>query len=116
MGKVKISSLQKDEFVYIEGFNTMTVSEILEDIETYRDKELYTTIPHSASFDAGSIVANAIENEQENGMYEDWDESIEEDITEEDIADLQKVFDRILARNPSQNIAYESNKLIEIDV
>lgn len=47
---------------------------------------------------------------------EDWDNSISSDVTKEDIEDLQKIFDRILARNPSLNIAYEPDKLIEIDI
>lgn len=47
-------------------------------------------------------------------MYEDWDESIQSDITQEDINDLQIIFDRILSR--SSNIAYEADKLIEIDM
>ncbi|ACL77462.1 hypothetical protein [Ruminiclostridium cellulolyticum] len=36
--------------------------------------------------------------------------------TVEDIKELQVIFDRILARSPSCNIAYETDKLIEIDV
>jgi hypothetical protein len=49
-------------------------------------------------------------------MYEEWDERIIQDVTKEDIAELQVIFDRILARNPGQNVSYESDELIEIDV
>ena len=97
-------------------FHTETVEDILADIDSYRNEEIYTTTEHHASFDAESIIDSAIENEYENGMYEDWDDSIKADITKADIEDLQKIFDRILARNPSSNIAYEADKLIEIDI
>jgi len=117
MKKVKISTLPKDEILYVEGdFDVITVSEVLEDIENYRNAELYTTIPHPAIFSAEEILNDAIDQEQENGMYEDWDDKIRVDITKQDIADLQAILDRILARNPSQNISYEQDKLIEIDI
>lgn len=117
MGKIKISTLPKDTIVLVDGYSTInTVADILEDLEFYKNKEVYTTIPYSPSFDAKSIIDNAIEYEYENGMYEDWDQNISADITSEDIAELQVVFDRILARSPGQNIAYNSDKLIEIDV
>lgn len=117
MEKVKISTLSKDTIVYVEGnSNIVTVAEILENIDCYKEKEIYTTTPHHASFDAESIIDSIIEDEYCNNMYEDWDEIIRADITNEDIAELQVVFDKILARNPGQNIAYNSDKLIEIDV
>lgn len=117
MENVKISTLSEDEILLIDGYTSIvTVEDILGDLDGYKGKEIYTTKPHYASFDAESIIDNVIEDELNNGMYEDWDENVKLDITKEDIADLQKVFDRILARNPSQNISYESQKLIEIDI
>ncbi|WP_326514804.1 hypothetical protein [Clostridium intestinale] len=117
MEKVKISTLSKDTVVYAEGVTSVIdVEEVLNDLEYYREKELYTTTEHHASFDAKSILDDAIENEQCNGMYEDWDDNINYYVTVEDINDLQAIFDRILGRSPSTNITYESDKLIEIDV
>lgn len=117
MKKVKLSTLPKDTIILIEGvFHTQTVEDILSDIDSYRNEKIYTTNEHHASFDAESIIDDAIEYEYNNGMYEDWYDSIRADITEDDIKDLQKIFDRILARNPSSNIAYETDKLIEIDI
>lgn len=117
MEKVKISSLSMDDVVSIEGYTeVVTVAEILSDLEYYKEKEMYTTIPHYAAFNAEEIIDIAIEEVYCSGMYEDWDERINDDISKEDIEDMQKIFDRILARNPSQNIAYQSDKLIEIDV
>ena len=115
MEKVKLSTLSKDTIVIVDGYdNVNTVSDILEDLEYYRTKEIYTTTEYHASFNAKNILDDAIDYECENNMYEDWDESIRGCIKEEDIADLQKVYDRILARG--SNIAYNSDKLIEIDI
>lgn len=117
MEKVKISTLSEDTIVLVDGYTSIvTVEDILGDLEEYKGKEIYTTKSQHASFDARSIIDRIIEDEYENEMYEDWDDAINLDVTKEDIADLQKIFDRILARNPSQNIAYESDKLIEIDI
>lgn len=114
MEKVKLSTLSKDTIVLVDGnININTVEDILEDLEGFRGKQVYTTTEYRASFDAESILNDAIENEYQN-MYEDWDESIQSDITQEDINDLQIIFDRILSR--SSNIAYEADKLIEIDM
>jgi len=115
MKKVKLSTLSKDTIVLVDGNSIIdTVSDILEDLENYKTKKIYTTTEYHAKFDARRILDDAIENQQENGMYEDWDDSIQSDITQEDINDLQIIFDRILSR--SSNIAYEADKLIEIDM
>lgn len=117
MDKVKISTLNKDDIVSVEGeFLISTVEDILNDLDHYKNRVIYTTIPHYAYFNSKSIIESAIEDEYNDGMYEDWCERIREDITEEDIKDLQKIFDRILSRSPNQNVAYEADKLIEIDI
>ncbi len=112
---VKLSTLSKDDIVSVEDNVTNTVEDILNDLNYYKDKKIYTTIPYYASFNAKQIIDDAIEYVQCNGMYEDWDDNIHDGITEEDIKDIQVIFDRILARSPNQNISYESDKLIEID-
>ena len=115
MEKVKLSTLSKDTIVIVDGYDSInTVSDILEDLEYYRTKEIYTTTEYHANLNAKNILDDAIDYECENNMYEDWDEHIRGYIKEEDIADLQKVYDRILARG--LNIAYNSDKLIEIDI
>lgn len=117
MEKVKLSTLSKDTIVLVGGYdNTSTVSDILDDLEYYKNKEVYTVTEYHASFNAEDILDNAIDYECENNMYEDWDESIKSYIKEEDITDLQKILDKILARGSSSNVAYNSDKLIEIDI
>jgi hypothetical protein len=116
MEKVKLSTLPKETIVLVNGNSSInTVEDILEDIEFYKAKEVYTTIPIHASFNAASIIDRAIENEYQN-MYEDWDESVAADVAKEDIEEMQAIFDRILARNPEQNIAYREDKLIKFDI
>lgn len=117
MEKVKLSTLSKDEILSVDGeIFTVTVEGLMENIERYRDMEIYTTIPNHASFNAKEIIDDAIEDVQCNDMYEDWDERIHDDVTEQDIKDIQTVFDRILARSPNQNISYVTDKLIEFDI
>lgn len=96
----------------------MTVDDFILDYEYYKTKnklEVYTVKPYKAIFDADYIIENAIENESQD-MYEDWDGNIRRDITKEDIAEIQAIFNRILARHPEQNIAYFQDELIEIDI
>lgn len=116
MEKVKLSTLSKDEIVIIDGDDTVnTVEDILGDIDFFKEEDVYTTIPHNALFDSKYIIDNAIEDEYQD-MYEGWYESIKADVTKEDIKEIQVIFDRILARNPTQNIAYSQDKLIEFDI
>ena len=117
MEKIKLSTLSQNTMIYVEDdIAVRTVKEILEDIENYRNKKLYTTKKYNASFNAEEVIEEAIENEYNNGMYEGWDDNILIDVSEKDIKDIQAVLDRILARSPEQNIAYLAHKLIEIDV
>ena len=116
MERIKISELPLDTIVLVGCSSTInTVADILDDLNYYKGKSIYTTTPRHASFDADSILDHIIENESDN-MYEDWDVNIGADIQKEDIEDLQIILDRILARSPGQNICYEQNKLIEIDI
>lgn len=117
MEKVKLSTLSKDDVIIAEGeFNTITVEDILNDLDYYRDIDIFTTIPHEAEFNAKKIIESAIEYVQINGMYDGWDDNILEDIAKDDIYDMQIILDRILARSPYQNISYIEDKLIEIDL
>lgn len=117
MNRIKLSTLSEDTKVIVDGESfTIEVSDILENIEDYRHKDLYTVTEHYATFNAKDIIGDAIEVEYCNGMYEDWDDNIRADIEDEDIKDIQKILDRILSRNPNANISYQSDKLIEVDM
>lgn len=113
---INLSSLSEDDKVIVDGeYHVLTVSDILENIDEYEHRDLYTVVEHQASFNAREMIGDAIELEQCNGMYEDWDDYIRADVTEEDISDIQKILDRILSRNPNANLAYQSDELIRID-
>lgn len=117
MNRIKLSTLSEDTKVIVDSESfTIEVSDILENIEDYRHKDLYTVTEHHATFNAKDIIDDAIENEYCNVMYEDWDDFIRADVMEEDINDIQQVLDRILSRNPNANVSYQSDKLIDIDI
>lgn len=117
METVKLSTLFNNDVVLVEGRSHVnSVEDILSDLGSYKDAEIYTTTVIHANFNAKEIMEAAIEDQLCNGMYDDWDDSIRGDITNDDIMELQAIFDRIIARNPGCNIAYESDKLIEIDI
>jgi hypothetical protein len=115
---VKLSELDKDVKVsYNERI--YTVEEVMNDLRYFTDDEdinLYTTTEHKASIDAASFIDAVFDSVYENGMYEDWDERIKQDIKEEDVKKIQAVFDEILSRNEEQNISYYECEKIEIDV
>lgn len=117
MNKIKLSLLLEDDKVLVDGeYFVKTVEEILEDIEEYKHRDLYTVMEHHASFNAREMIGDAIELEYCNGMYEDWDDFIRADVMDEDISDIQEILDRILQRNSNANISYQQNELIEIDI
>ena len=113
---VKLSELDNDVKVsYNERI--YTVEEVRADLRYFTDDEdikLYTTTEYHASIDAKSMLEIAIEYEYDN-MYEDWDERILNDITDEDIGRIQAVITTILLRSEDQNIAYYEDEEIEID-
>lgn len=114
---IKLSELKNDDVLIDENNWVTTVEEVKSDLAYFRDKEkkLYTTTKYYASVDAASFIDEAFDSVYENGMYEDWNEMIKQDITEEDVKKIQAVFDEILDRNKSQNIAYYQNEKVEVD-
>ena len=61
------------------------------------------------------MLDNAI-SELSFNMYPNWQDSINRDITDEDINDIQIVLDKIINRNKEYNISYQADKEVEIDV
>lgn len=115
---MKLSKLKDEQKVIDENSNIYTVEEVKEDLKYFKDKEkrLYTTTEYHASVDAASFIDAVFDCIYENGMYEDWDQKIKEDVTEDDVKKIQLVFDEILSRNKSQNIAYYQDASIEVDI
>ena len=106
---MKLSELKDTDMICVcsknnyDG-NIMSVEDFKSDYDIYK-----------ANLSAKDILNDAIEYESQN-MYEYWSDSIWGDVTTKDIEDIQNVLDRILNRGQSQNIAYQSDKLVEIDL
>ena len=115
---IKLSELKDDVIVIDENNQVYTVGEVKNDLKYFKDEEkkLYTTTEYQASVDAASMIDEALDSVYENEMYEDWDQLIKNDITEEDVKKVQAVFDEILSRGGDQNIAYYQDEEVEVDV
>lgn len=113
---IKLSELQNDVKVMDENSNVHDVKDVKNDLKHWKDKcrKLYTTTQYQANINAKDMLESAIEDEYQN-MYEDWDDKILNDISDEDIEKIQAVLDDILNRNKEQNIAYYLEKEIEVD-
>lgn len=121
---MKLSELKDDDMILVSykgsyGEKVMTVGTFKDEYEQeYKYEsalEVYSTTVVNAHLDAKRMLENEIEEVYNDNMYEDWDNRILGDIEEKDIEEIQIILDRILARSPEQNKAYQSNKLIEID-
>ncbi len=113
---IKLSELKDEAIIIDENSTIYTVEEVKNDLQYFKDKskKLYTTTEYHASIDAKSMLEVAIEYEYDN-MYEDWDERILNDITDEDIGRIQAVITTILLRSEDQNIAYYEDEEVEIN-
>lgn len=124
----KLSELKDEELLFVcskdnyDG-SLVTKNDILNKLDYYKDKvktdnkfEIYTTYKVHAYLNARDILSQAIEDEECDSMYEDWKYRILEDIEEEEIQTIQSVLDKILLKNPTQNIAYHHDKLVELDL
>ncbi|MDW5300734.1 MAG: GTP-binding protein [Sedimentibacter sp.] len=114
---IKLSELQDDVKVMDKSESVYDVKDVKNDLQYFKDtnKKFYTTTEYHAHIDAKDMLESAIDYEYENKMYEDWDEHILSDITDEDVKKIQAVLDNIFNRNKSQNIAYYQDEEIEVD-
>lgn len=112
-GIIKLSDLKNDEMLLVGENYVISKEDFVKEIEEYRDKEVYTTTEYRAGIDAKYMLENAIDCEADN-MYEDWETDIWDDITQEDIDELQRIVNRILSG--SRNVCYVAYKRVEIDI
>jgi len=87
---MKLSEIKDDEMLLVNELADNKSCGI-------KNSEVYTTKQYQANLDAKTILEDSIENEYQN-MFEDWDQDIWNDITEDDIKNIQIVLDRILER------------------
>ena len=110
----KLSEIKDNEVLLVHDFvidKEDYVKELL--LGEYEDLEIYTTTEYKAHINARDMLKSAIEYELEN-MYPGWDYDIWQDITEEDIKQLQNIIDTILSR--SSNVSYHQDEEVEIDI
>jgi hypothetical protein len=115
---MKLSEIKDDEMLLV-GERVMSKEDLLNELVDnkscgIKNPEVYITRQYQASLDAKDIMESAIENEYQN-MFEVWDQDIWNDVTEEDLKDIQIVLDRILERSKDHNVSYEGIELVEID-
>ena len=116
---IKLSELKDDEMLLVNNI-LMSKADFLQvkDTDTYKSEklEIYTTKPYcEARFYAKQMLDYAI-SELSFNMYPNWQDSINRDITDEDINDIQIVLDKIINKNKERNISYQSDVEVEIDI
>ena len=106
--RVKLSELSNKEMLLV-GDNVTDKEDFIKDFEYFKDvthdieNNVYTTTTYTAYIDAKQMLEDAIEREADN-MHESWDQDMLNEITEQDIEDIQIIIDRILRRNGNYNI------------
>lgn len=118
--RVKLSELDNKEMLLV-GENVTDKEDFIADFEYFKDvthdikNNVYTTTTYTAYIDAKQMLEDAIEREADS-MHESWEQDILNEITEQDIEDIQIIIDRILKRNESCNICYQADKQVELDI
>ena len=111
---VKLSDLKNDDMLLV-GEHVLSKEDYITDMDEYKGKRVYTTTQYKASLDAKDILEDAIAREADD-MYDDWEDSIWSDITDEDISEIQAILDRIINKNSSSNISYVAVDEVIIDI
>lgn len=111
---IKLSELKDNDMIFVGDEDVMSKSDYMEYIDEYKEFSICEAIPYKASINAKKMIESALENEYENNMYDGWFFDVIEDVTEDDIKELQIIVDGIL--NRSQNISYHEGEDIIIDV
>lgn len=112
-GFVKLSELKDDDMLLVGEDFVISKEDFVKEIEEYEDEEVYTTKEYRAIIDAKDMLESEIDCEA-NNMYEDWPYNIWDNISEDDIKELQNILDRILSG--SESISYIADKRVEIDI
>ena len=110
---IKLSELKNENMLLVGENIVISKEDYINEIQEHIGKQVYTTTEYRAGIDAKSMLEDAIESESQE-MYEDWEYDVWDDITEEDIKELQNILDRILSR--SSNVSYTADKKVENDI
>ena len=112
----KLSELKDEDMLLVDGC-VVPKEDFIRDFKYYKSRidRVYTTTQYKANVNAKYMLEDAFEREY-NNMYEDWFDNILNDVTEEDIKELQEIVDRILRRNESTNICYIEDEKVIVDI
>lgn len=110
---IKLSELKNENMLLVGENIIISKEDYINEIQEHIGKQVYTTTAYRANINAKRMLEDAIECEADN-MHEDWESDVWDDITEEDIKELQNILDRILSR--SSNVSYTADKKVEIDI
>lgn len=110
---IKLSELNNDDMLLVGEDLVISKEDFIKEIKEHTGKEVYTTTEYRASIDASDMLDSAIECEAQE-MYESWDCDIWNDITKEDIREIQLILNRIF--NRSDNVSYRADKKVKIDI
>lgn len=110
---VKLSSLNNDDMLLVGENLVMSKEDYIKEMHEHKGEEVYTTTKYRAVIDARDMLESAIDCEASN-MYEDWEYDVWNDVTEEDIDELQIIVDEILSRSAS--VSYITDKKVYVDL
>lgn len=115
---IKLSELKNDDRLVVDiGTYYLVISKenYIRNIKKFEGKEVFTTKQYKASINAKDMLEKAIDYEASN-MYKGWKYDIWDNITEEDINELQNVINKIFDKIGKYiNTAYSADKKVEID-
>ena len=117
---IKLSEIEDDEMLLIDNGNWLieTKKEFLEEFstkESRKDLDVYTTIKSDVELSAKDMIDLLIKSKW-GDTYDQWEEKIREDITEDDMNYFQDKLNEILNRNKDQNVNYTYDKPVENDL
>lgn len=114
---MKLSELKDKDYIIVNGDNMLTKEDILEDSEYYKDKEMYAAKKEYIGIDVRNMLECEFEHIEDSGdSYEGWYDDICEEITDQDIEDIEKVIHRILNRDPKKSYCFREDEKIEFDI
>ena len=113
---MKLSELKDTDIILV--INIISYNEYLTTVAEFKgeyphqyieDKqlEIYSTKTVYANFKAKAMLKGTIKH---------WNKEVWNNIIEQDINDIQAILDKIVARNPSDYVAYQMDELLEIDI
>lgn len=114
---IKLSELKDDEILLVNNELVLTKKEFLEEFKIKEEKDKCkvqtTKIYHTVNFNAKDILDKFIDEESKS-MHKEWKDYIKSNITEDEINEVQAVFDKISERNKEYNVSYLGNEEVEI--